>query len=174
VARLYYFFSTNLSREQRAERKQLFGKFSEGFRSLRPYMWSGLERPLIEIPVTTMPLFKLPIHVSYLLYLGQFSPLLAALYFRVALALCRMMRVEPSVLLHPLDFLGADDDQDLAFFPAMGMPAERKLEIVGRALDQLAAHYRIVPMREHAAAVGERLQPTVRQVSAAAPIATGT
>jgi peptidoglycan/xylan/chitin deacetylase (PgdA/CDA1 family) len=33
AARLYYFLSTNLSRDQRAERKQLFGKFSEGFRA---------------------------------------------------------------------------------------------------------------------------------------------
>jgi hypothetical protein len=158
VARLYYFLSTNLSREQRAERKQLFGKFSEGFRALRPYVWPGLGRPLMEIPVTTMPVFKAPIHASYLLYLSQFSRPLAAMYFRLALTLCRMTRVEPSILLHPLDFLGADDDADLSFFPAMSRPAEEKIAVVSRAIDQLAASYHIVPMREHAAAVRERLR----------------
>jgi hypothetical protein len=163
IARLYYFLSTNLSHEQRAERKQLFGKFSEGFRSLRPYEWDANGQPLLEIPVTTMPVFKLPIHVSYLLYLGQFSRALAAAYFRAALALCRVFRVEPSILLHPLDFLGADDEQDLAFFPAMKMPAAAKLAIVERALDQLQASFHVVPMRDHAAAVRARTRKHVAE-----------
>lgn len=157
IARLYYFLSTNLSREQRAERKQLFGKFSEGFRSLRSYEWDASGRPLLEIPVTTMPVFKLPIHVSYLLYLGQYSPGIAAAYFRTALTLCRVFGVEPSILLHPLDFLGSDDEQDLSFFPAMMMPAAAKLAIVNRALDQLQASFHVVPMRDHAVAARARL-----------------
>ena len=40
IARLYYFFSSNLSKQERADRKQLFGKMSEGFRPLRPYRWN--------------------------------------------------------------------------------------------------------------------------------------
>ncbi len=167
LARLYYFMSTSLSREQRAERKQLFGKFSEGFRSLRPYQWPGIEPPLLEIPVTTMPVFKAPIHVSYLLYLGQFSRHLASLYFRIALTLCRVLRVEPSLLLHPLDFLGAEDEQDLSFFPGMTMPAADKLAIVERALDQLQASFHVVPMREHAAAVRARMSKRDSQVAGA-------
>lgn len=157
IARLYYFFTSNLSREEMDDRKQLFGKFSEGFRSLRPYLWNDFDRPLVEIPVTTMPLLKLPIHVSYLLYLGQYSPRLADAYFQFALALCRLTRIEPSILLHPLDFLGGDDERDLSFFPAMNLPASRKLAIVGRALDTLARHYRIMTMSEHAAAALQRL-----------------
>lgn len=157
IARLYYFFTSSLSREEMADRKQLFGKFSEGFRSLKPYVWREFSRPLIEIPVTTMPILKLPIHVSYLLYLGQYSPALAAFYFRLALTLCRVMRVEPSILLHPLDFLGCDDVSELSFFPAMGLPAARKLAIAERAIDQLAASYEIVTMEQHAAAIRRRL-----------------
>ncbi len=33
--------------------------------------------------------------------------------------MCRLRGVEPSVLLHPLDFLGANDIDSLAFFPGM-------------------------------------------------------
>ena len=166
LARLYYFLSTNLSRDERAERKQLFGRISEGFRTLHPYVWPGLSRSLLEIPVTTMPIFKLPIHVSYLLYLGQYSRVLATMYFRVALALCRALRVEPSILLHPLDFLGADDESDLTFFPAMSLPSQEKLAIVTSAIDQLMAWFRIVPMREHALAVRERIGHAVRRDAA--------
>ena len=152
VARAYYFFRSNLNGGEREQRKQLFGRFSEGFRPLRPYRWPGIEPALVELPVTTMPFLKLPIHLSYLLYLAQYSDRVAMAYFRFALALCDRSGVEPSLLLHPLDFLGGDDDQDLSFFPAMQSSAASKLRLAASALDLLAANRRIVTMREHARA----------------------
>jgi peptidoglycan/xylan/chitin deacetylase (PgdA/CDA1 family) len=150
VARAYYFFRSNLSRGDRAQRKQLFGSFSEGFRRLRPYRWPGVPGELIEIPVTTMPLAKIPIHLSYLLYLGQYSERLALAYFRTAMALCDRMDIEPSLLLHPLDFLGADDDRDLAFFPAMQSPASTKVRMAAEILDIFRERRRVVTLRQHA------------------------
>jgi peptidoglycan/xylan/chitin deacetylase (PgdA/CDA1 family) len=157
LARAYYFFHANLSGRQRKDRKRLFGRFAEGFRPLRPYRWPGLPRELIEIPVTTMPLVKLPIHLSYLLYLSQYSEALAIAYFRAALRLCDVFKVEPSILLHPLDFLGGDDDSDLSFFPAMNLSAAKKLNLAGRMLDWLAKRRRIVTMREHARSYSENV-----------------
>lgn len=153
LARAYYFMTAELTKSERAQRKQLFGKFREGFRPLRPYAWKtdGREaNPLIEIPVTTMPIFKVPIHASYLLYLGQFSHVLALGYFRWALFLCRMCGVAPSLLLHPLDFLGCDDDSDLSFFPVMKVPAEKKIRLVGQVIDLMTSNYEVGTMREHA------------------------
>lgn len=157
LARAYYFMTAKLDDAEAEKRKALFGKLSDGLRPLKPYRWrlEG-ENSLLEIPVTTMPLLKIPIHVSYLLYLSGYSSSLARHYFRAALALCRMSGVEPSLLLHPLDFLGADDVRELAFFPGMNMPAARKLEAVSDALAALAAHYEIVPMSEHARAIALR------------------
>ena len=155
LARMYYFMSTKLTAEQRAERKQLFGKFNEGFRPLKPFTWNFPEGQLTEIPVTTMPLFKVPIHASYILYLAQFSRFTAINYWRMALTMCRMMGVAPSLLLHPLDFMGCDDEKDLAFFPAMGRPAEPKVELVSQMLDMMSQHYDIRPMKDHAAAIAE-------------------
>ena len=123
---------------------------------------------LLEIPVTTMPWFKVPMHVSYLLYLDQFSRPLAMTYWRMALSLCRMSGVAPSLLLHPLDFLGRDDDRDLDFFPAMRSPSTRKVELVGKVIDEMARHYQIVPMREHAASITGR-EPEVRWPDTALP-----
>jgi peptidoglycan/xylan/chitin deacetylase (PgdA/CDA1 family) len=150
AARAYYFFRSNLNRSDRAQRKQLFGKLSEGFRPLRPYRWPGLPGELVEIPVTTMPFAKIPIHLSYLLYLGQYSKRLAVAYFRSALALCDRAGVEPSLLLHPLDFLGGDDEGDLAFFPAMQSPAATKLQLAEKVLDIFRDRRRVVTLREHA------------------------
>jgi hypothetical protein len=172
LARYYYFLRSNLSKGERDQRKQLFGKFSEGFRPLRPYAWPGLDRELIEIPVTTMPLARAPMHLSYLLYLAQASETVALNYFRVGLALCDLRGVEPSILLHPLDFLGCDDDQDLSFFPAMRSPAAAKLRLVGRALDMLAKRRRVVTIREHAAA-HRRIDATSGAEQSAKPASGG-
>lgn len=150
IARAYYFLHSNLNRQQKVRRKALFGRFRDGFRPLRPFEWNLPAGRLAEIPVTTMPIFKLPIHLSYLLYLSRFSARLARFYFWQAIQWCRATRVEPSLLLHPLDFLGADDDQDLSFFPGMSLPAERKIAIVAMAVDTIRKHFQPVPMREHA------------------------
>ena len=161
IARLYYFFTANLSREQKSTRKLLFGKLSEGFRPLRPYTWQTEAGPLVEIPVTTMPLFKLPIHVSYLLYLGQYSRVLARWYFRFALMLCRIFRVEISLLLHPLDYLGSEDQVGLEFFPAMNRTSEWKCSLVGEVIEMLAASHEIVPVGIHATAAQRRLSKSI-------------
>lgn len=125
LARLYYFMTAKLTREQQQDRKQLFGKMSEGFRSLHPYQWSFPEGRLIEIPVTTMPLFRIPIHASYILYLARFSPTVARVYWRAALTMCQMAGVGPSLLLHPLDFMGCEDDSDFTRRCLQNSPAGR-------------------------------------------------
>ena len=157
LARAYYFAkSKGLSPDEMRQRSRLFGKFSEGLRPLSPYTWRTEEGKLLEIPVTTMPLFKVPIHVSYLLYLGCFSRRLAKEYFRWALRLCRWSGTELSLLLHPLDFLGGDEIRELDFFPAMSLTGVKKLALVGELFDMLAAQFTLVPMGRHAEAIAQR------------------
>ncbi len=151
LARLYYFMSSNLTKDQLKTRKALFGKFSEGFRPLRPHRLATDAGEIIEIPVTTMPMLKFPIHASYILYLSCYSTGLAMIYFRMALALCRITGTPPSILLHPLDFLGGDDEKDLSFFPAMKLAGAKKIAVMERILGMLGEQFEVVPMREHAA-----------------------
>lgn len=171
LARLYYFMNARLSAAEKAERSKLFGTWADGLRPLRPYQWEvpGVvtTKPLVELPVTTMPGLRIPIHMSYLIYLSSYSAQLAATYFRTALLLCRLNGVSPSLLLHPLDFMGAEDDADLAFFPGMAMGRDRKLALVDRFLAIYARRYQIVTMREHASqvAASPRLPLVDAQVS---------
>jgi len=151
LARAYYFMTIKLTPEERAKRKELFGTFKDGFRTNTAYPWVKDGHSLMIIPVTTFPLFKIPIHFSYVLYLSRFHPALGLFYFETAIRVCRWLRVRPSLLLHPLDFLGVDDHQpELAFFPAMGMQSEKKLRIVGRAMEILKKYYDVIPMYDHA------------------------
>jgi hypothetical protein len=150
LARAYYFMKSRLDDNQHEERKNLFGSLSDGLRPLDPYRWQSPSGELVEIPVTTMPLFRLPVHLSYLLYLSSFSRALAVFYFRVALRLCGATGIRPSLLLHPLDFLGSDDEKDLSFFPAMQMPSKVKLAFVEQILDIYCHKFEVVTMQRHA------------------------
>lgn len=153
LARLYYFCTAKLDAQAKNERKKLFGTMSEGLRPLAPYVWNMTEGNLLEIPVTTMPLFRVPIHVSYLLYLDQFSRTLALTYWHTALTMLRTFGVAPSLLLHPLDFMGVEDRTGLDFFPAMRRSSESKIELIAQVLDSMQSHYQVGTMREHAKAI---------------------
>jgi uncharacterized small protein (DUF1192 family) len=150
LARAYYFMTTRLSDEEKLKRKELFGKLRDGLRPLKPYRCRLDGGELMEMPVTTMPVFKLPVHVSYILYLSSFAPRLARAYFRNAMRFCRMTNTPVSLLLHPLDFLGADDLRELAFFPGMKLAGEKKLSTVSDALSILSDNFSVVTLNQHA------------------------
>jgi len=156
LARLYYFMTQRLTPEEKKERGKLFGTWRDGLRSNKSYYWQLENSTMIEIPVTTMPIFKVPIHVNYVLYLSTFSKTLATTYFRFALLMCRLTGVQPSLLLHSLDFMGKDDTEELAFFPGMGMTSDQKIAFVSEIIGLLGEHYRIVTMQEHAQEVAQR------------------
>lgn len=163
LARAYYFMTSDLSAEEKEQRKALFGGFKEGLQPLKPYRWSmesTTSKTLTEIPVTTMPVFKVPIHFSYVLYLSVFSPALAVLYFRTALFMCKLTGTQPSMLLHPLDFLGKEDVPELAFFPGMSLSSDQKLKTLGRVLDILKRQFNVLPMGEHAQYLANQSLPT--------------
>jgi len=150
LARAYYFRTAELDEESSGRRKKLFGTVRDVVRPIKPYTWDLGGGRLTEIPVTTMPFFRVPIHLSYVLYLSLYSPLLARTYFRCALWLCRVAGVAPSILMHPLDFLGGDEVPDLGFFPAMRTEGARKRERVAGYLDLFQRWFRVESIGAHA------------------------
>ncbi len=165
LARAFYFLkSPKMSAEEKEKLKKLFGKFSDGFQTLKPHVVETDGKNLVEIPVTTFPVVKTPIHATYLLYLSAFSPLAAKAYWRTAVAACSLTGVQPSLLLHPLDFLSGDDIAELKFFPGMNMPLDKKLALVNGFLDTYTRSFDVVTMREHANSV-RRVQPATQQPS---------
>ncbi|MGI8469385.1 MAG: polysaccharide deacetylase family protein [Pyrinomonadaceae bacterium] len=168
LARAYYFFkSPEMPEEEREKRKKLFGKFSDGFQSLKPYKWLVGEKSLVEIPVTTLPIFKTPIHASYVIYLSTFSRIAAKIYWKMAIEMCKRSGTQLSLLLHPLDFLSGEDAPELKFFPAMNLPVEEKLEFLGEILDAFGENFEIVNLRRHAQKAAENNLPTVEANSKA-------
>ncbi|MCB0582819.1 MAG: polysaccharide deacetylase family protein [Phaeodactylibacter sp.] len=152
LARLYYFRTARLSREEREARRELFGSFRDGLRPVKPYFWK-LEngKTLLEMPVTTIPVIKTPFHLSYLLYLNGFSPALMDLYLSLAIRMCQITGTQPSFLLHPLDLIGGDRAPRLKFFPGMHISSERKAEVFTGVMEKLGWHFQLAGMARHAA-----------------------
>jgi peptidoglycan-N-acetylglucosamine deacetylase len=167
LARAYYFLrSPEMSAEEREKRKKLFGNFSEGFQSLQPFVRSVGSREIVEIPVTTMPILKTPIHVSYLIYLSTFSITLARAYWKTALSLCAAGGIELSLLIHPLDILCSDDAPELKFFPGMNLPLLKKMAFLDWVMSTLKQQYEVVNMQTHALSVSNRQPSTASQLEA--------
>lgn len=147
LARMYYFKTANLSKEDKKDRKELFGKFSDGFRPLKPYFWNlDSDNRILEIPVSTIPVFKTPFHLSYLIYLNNLSPFLMNTYLASAINLCKLTKTEPSFLLHPLDLIGGDQIKQLAFFPGMNVESKKKINLFNKIINELKNNFKIVNM----------------------------
>ncbi|MGH9284822.1 MAG: FAD-dependent oxidoreductase [Acidimicrobiales bacterium] len=150
LARAVYFRQAHFSEEERALRADLFGTFRDGTRPLRPYHWRMGSGRLLEIPVTTLPYLRTPVNVTYLLYLSERSAVLADRYWDAHLRLCRRSGIEPSVLLHSHDFIGAGDVDGMPYFPGINLPPEVKQARIAGYLDRLQRHFEVVPMGRHA------------------------
>lgn len=157
LARAYYFRIARLTSEERERRQALFGAMRDGLRPNTPYRW-GLPagKSILEIPVTTFPVLRAPFHLSYLLYVSRWSETCMTLYLRAAVRACRLTGVEPSFLLHPLDLLGGDEVPQLAFFPGMDLPSERKLRLFERVIGLLRESFTLVDLDTHARAQLQR------------------
>lgn len=162
LARAYMFRNSRLTEKEKEMRKTLFGTFDDAFRPVKPFNWQIENETLLEVPVTTMPIFKIPIHLSYIIYLSTYSPGIARLYLNFAMIMCRLTNTSPSILLHPLDFLDKDDCKELSFFPGMGLRLDKKLDLVDYLINLLNKKYEIVTMKEHAMHVRSQKQLPIR------------
>lgn len=157
LARAYFFWTSDLTKEEKKKRKNIFGSLRDATRPVTPYLWDlNSNNKLLEIPVTTIPIIKTPFHLSYLLYLSRLSVHLMTFYLKIAIALCRITKTEPSFLLHPLDLISGDHIPELAFFPGMDIDTKKKIELFKKVLLVLSKHFTLVKMHSHAEAILQR------------------
>jgi hypothetical protein len=159
LMRRYYFWKSTLSKEEKESRKELFGSFKEGYYPLKPFFWKFKNNEqLLEIPVTTMPVFKIPFHQSYLLYISNISVNLMKAYLNFAILMCKITGTQPSYLLHPLDLIGKDHVPELSFFPGMNIQSKKKLKVFENTINILKKHFQLVNMSEYAASLSSDLK----------------
>ena len=151
LARMYYFWKSDLNSQERAKRGRIYSGFKEGLRPVKPYYWDlGDGSKILEIPVTTVPIFKTPFHLSYLIYLSRFSIYFMIFYLEIAVNLCRITGTSPSFLLHPLDFISNDEVEGLEFFPGMNLKRNIKTGIFNTVIRYLRKSFYLKNMSIHA------------------------
>lgn len=151
LARTYYFRQSNLSKEERKTREGLFGSFTDGFSRLKPYFWQvDSSSQLLEIPVSTIPIFRVPFHFSYLHYLANVNIGLMKAYLQTAISMCKLTKTEPSFLLHPLDLIGGDLIPELKFFPGMELSSSYKTELFDIVMEKMSSNFNLINMSQHA------------------------
>ena len=157
LVRRLYLKGARLTPAERAERRRRARGSWWVRASNRAYALGS--RGLVVVPVTTVPFFRTPFHVTYLNALNAHSELLARRYFQFALALCRWTDTAPSILLHLTDFLGSDDPVDLSLLPGMALPYPRKLALLDHVLRALKQHFRVVTLLDHARSRAAAIDP---------------
>ena len=106
----------------------------------------GKSRAVVEAPVTTMPLVRLPMHSTFVFTIGQ--PL-----FDVGLALAVAGNVPINYLLHAADAIDPVADPALASYHFLTQPWDEKLALLDHMLSKLAAAYHLIPTLEYVNAV---------------------
>jgi peptidoglycan-N-acetylglucosamine deacetylase len=122
-----------------------YGRFSYGLESLRPHpLDTG--SALLEAPVTTVPIVRLPMHSTFVLTAGRWL-------FDLGMWLCRARSTPVNYLLHAADVVdlssgGTTPDPALASYPFLTQPWSRKRPLYEHMLSQLTQTYVVVPTQE--------------------------
>ncbi len=153
LARSYHFRTATLSDAEKARQRALFGSFAEARRPLVPYLFELDQRQLLEIPVTTLPFLRLPMHLTYLNFIADYAPRAALAYFHQALSLCRYRNVAPSLLVHATDVIGCDDKPCPRFLPGMRRDHHAKIRFLSSVLAALQQSYAVQPLGSYAAQI---------------------
>src|SRR6056297_2837686 len=165
LARWFFLLKTDLRGDEKEKAKQLYGGFASIRRPNRPYQRQVNGQLLWEMPVTVMPWTRLPIHMSYLTYLASFSVAAAKAYFRQAIWLAKTTGTPTSLLLHPPDFMGGDDQPDLAYLPGMSMQWSKKQSFVRWALAKYRDTFDVRCMIDHLRIVDPEVDPDQARLS---------
>jgi hypothetical protein len=108
---------------------------------------------LWEAPVTTLPLFRLPMHSTFVFSSGRSL-------FDLGLALARGRRVPVNYLLHAADVVDSVPDPALASYTFLARAWPQKQPLYRHMLAELAKRFMLVPTRDYvAAAASGRLRP---------------
>ena len=97
----------------------------------------------------TMPIFRVPIHFGYLLYLAGISESVARAYLATGLRLFQLFRVRPSLLFHPLERLDGRSVAALRSSPGADIRNEGTLDVLSRYVLALTGPFDLASMSSH-------------------------
>ena len=121
---------------------------------LKPYAWGLPGGALVEVPVTTLPGLRFPVHGTYLQFLADRSPFAARAYARAAIRSFQWAGIEPHYLLHATDFIGCDDPFECAFLPGMRRPWREKVGLLALVVGRMQRVFELMPIDAYVKQLG--------------------
>ena len=126
------------------------------FGGTEPYVEHDGENHMVVIPLATTPLLRLPFYHTMRFLLPS------SVFARIERTTLRR-RITPTYVMHAVDFLGVEEDSldpRISRHPGMSLGLQAKLAVAEEAIGTLARGRNVVPLREIARQVGERISPT--------------
>jgi hypothetical protein len=99
---------------------------------------------IVEIPVTTIPFLRFPIHFSYLMLGGKYYAQLVCMVLKKTYARLRFI----NYLFHPLDLMNSQDVRFAKKIFGLNIPLAVKLALAKKMLKFFKANYQIVTSKE--------------------------
>ena len=148
IARTVFLMRSKLRGAERKRAKKLYGGFRSMRQPNRPHRRAIDAEAIWELPVTTMPGLRTPMHMSYLVFLASKNSWLAKRYVRTALAACQRTGNPPSMLLHPPDFIERDHASGLEHLPGISWSPEAKLSFVRWVLNEIRKDFEVLTLAD--------------------------
>lgn len=127
-------------------RSLVYGRAAHAAAPLSPFHpdedkpWRRGSMDIVEVPISTMPLLRLPFHCSYVLQSGMWL-------FRLGLCLVRLAR-RPLVYLFHARELAPGGGEWAAGLPFKDLPFKKRKAVLEAILARITAHYDILTTRE--------------------------
>lgn len=146
-----------------------YGGLAGAWGPLAPHRLRAAAGSLLEFPVSTMPLLRLPVHWTYVHHLADRSEALARAWLDAHVALCRLRDLAPCLLLHATDVIGTDDACCPRFMPGMGRTAAVKQARLAAGLRRYLEHFSFATFAARADRLAGDAGLAERAVDAAPP-----
>ncbi len=118
-----------------------------GFSPLSPYhpspenIWKKGHRGIIEIPVSTVPIIRVPYHSSFVTAAHNFN--MGPLVFYTGLFLTKLMRLPLNYVFHVVELADFNDDRRLSYFQGLRIPLKKRYEMISSILKNITGSFTI-------------------------------
>jgi len=130
------------------------GRISYGFAPLAPYypsekaVWRKGKMKIMEIPITTMPFFRIPFHISFTLALYQLGCGMAL--FDLGYNLLNLTRLPFNLVFHTNELSDPLWDERISHQFGLNIPLGQKEKVCRRVLSRIREHFYPVTTLEYA------------------------
>ena len=120
-----------------------------GFSPLNPYhpsrkdIWRRGQRGIVEVPVSTVPVARVPYHSSFVIAAHNFN--MGPSVFYTGFFLTRLMRLPLNYVFHAAELADSNRDSRLSYFQGLRIPLKKRYEMINLILKNITENFTVSP-----------------------------